>query len=82
MLDYPGLFSKDGGIVAVVVLIFFILLGFLLPSSRYNQNGVIRIGKSRLRTIVQWDSPPWLSLGTYIKDGYSQVGKTQLPFST
>jgi hypothetical protein len=65
--------STTGRAVAAGLVLFSVAAPFLIPSKRYNRNKIIRVGKSRLQTWLQWDTAPWLSIGKYVEEGYSQV---------
>ncbi|KAF4636602.1 hypothetical protein G7Y89_g1492 [Cudoniella acicularis] len=69
--------SNPATSLAAGLIIIFIVGTLLAPSSRYNKNKIIRMNKTRLQTWLQWESPPYLSLGKYVQDGYSQVNKAK-----
>ncbi|KAF2201396.1 cytochrome P450 monooxygenase-like protein [Delitschia confertaspora ATCC 74209] len=66
---------STGGIFAVVLVCISILTRLARPGKRYNKAKVVRVSKTTLQSWLTWDTPPYLSLGKYIKEGYYSINK-------
>lgn len=61
------------GLVAGFVVLLSIIYSLIVPSPRYNNAKVLRVGKTNLQSWLTWSKAPHMSLGDYIKEGYYKV---------
>ena len=72
--DFQIMPLTAGGFLAGALVLLSILRS-LVFSSRYNQAGTRRIGKTNLQSWLTWDTLPAMSLGKYITEGYYKMNK-------